>query len=128
MDIRLFVQLTDGRGRHLAAPQGFGNILYTSDRYTGHVHLNKSFFYTVFPTVIPLYNGGLKGDAFELGNFQGDLPGSSGEAPAVMTAAITLVLLIALTGSFVSVSLPQLPAVHSEFFLRCRAPVLGVNS
>ena len=96
MDIRFLVQLADGRWRHLAAPQSLGNILHTPDGYSGQVHLDEAFFYAAFTTAIPLYDSGLKGDSFELGYLQSNVPGSGSEVPAVVAAAIALTLLIAL--------------------------------
>src|SRR5699024_5644729 len=96
VDIRFLVQLTDGGGRHLAAPQSLGNILHAPDGHPGQVHLNEGFLHAALPAAIPLNDGGFKGDPFELGYFQGNVPGSSGEVAAVMAAAITLPLLIAL--------------------------------
>ena len=37
VDIRFLVQFTDGRWRHLAAPQGLGDILHTPDGYACQV-------------------------------------------------------------------------------------------
>ena len=96
VDIRFLVQLADGGRRHLAAPQSLGNILHTPDGYACQVHLNESFFHTTFPAAVPLNNGGLKRDPFELGHLESNVSGSGGEVPAIVAAAITLPLLIAL--------------------------------
>ena len=96
VDIRFLVQLADGRWRHLAAPQSLGNILHTPDGYSGQVHLDEGFFYAAFTAAIPLNDGGLKGDSFELGYLEGNVPGSGGEVPAVVAAAVALTLLVAL--------------------------------
>ena len=92
----VYKRQADGRWRHLAAPQSLRNILHTPDGYACQVHLHESFFHTALPTAIPLNDGGLKGNPFELGYLKGNVPGSGGEAAAVVAAAITLPLLIAL--------------------------------
>ena len=113
MDIRFLIQLTDGGGRHLAAPQGLGNILHTPDGYTCQVHLNESLFHAAFTAAIPLNDGGLKGDALELGHLESDIPGSGGEVAAVVAAAVALALLIALIpGCLGQLLWPLPPAVR----------------
>ena len=42
--IDLFVKIADRSGAHARAPQCLGNILDSTDRYTGQVHLNHSLF------------------------------------------------------------------------------------
>src|SRR5699024_2026604 len=93
------VQLTDGRGRDFAAPQGFCNVFHTPDGYTCQVHLNEGLFHAAFPATVPLNDGGLEGDALEFRNLQGDIPGSGGKVSAIVAAAIALALLIALIPS-----------------------------
>ena len=98
--------------RDLVAPKGLGNILYTPDGYAGQIHLNENLFHAVLPAAIPLNDGSLKGDSLELGYLEGDIPGSGGEAAAVVAAAVALALLIALVpcrlSQFLSLSLQQL--------------------
>ena len=112
VDIRFLVQLTDGRRRNLAAPEGLSNILHTPDRYAGQVHFNKSLFYAALPAAIPLNNSSLKGDPFEFGYLESDIPGSGGEIAVVMTAAVALALLITLVpsrlGQFLCLGFQQL--------------------
>ena len=112
VDIRFLVQFTDGGRRHLAAPQSLRNILHTPDGYSCQVHLNESFFHTALPTAIPLNDGGLKGDPFELGHLQGNVPGSGGEVAAVVAAAVALSLLVTLVpgrlGQLLCLGLQQL--------------------
>src|SRR5699024_2522900 len=96
VDIRFLVQLADGGGRYLAAPQSLGNILHAPDGYSGQVHLDEGFFHTAFPAAIPLNDSGLKGDPLELGYLQGNVPGSGGEVAAVVAAPVSLALLITL--------------------------------
>ena len=65
MNIGLFVKLANGGGRHLGTPQSFGDVLHTTHRNTGKVHLNESFLYTALPAAIPLNDGCLKGNTFK---------------------------------------------------------------
>ena len=117
MDIRFLVQLADGGGRHLAAPQSLGNVLHASDGYICQVHLNESFFHTALPTAIPLNDSGFKGDPFELENLEGNIPRSGGEVPAVVAAAIALPLFIALV-----------PGRLDQFFVSASSSSLRVSS
>ena len=96
VDICFLVQLADGGGRDLAAPESLGDILHTPDGYASQVHLNESLFHTALPAAIPLDNGGLKGDSLELGHLKSDISGSGGEVAAVVAATVALALLIAL--------------------------------
>ena len=111
VDICFLVQLTDGGGRYFAAPEGLGNILHTPDRHSCQIHLDEGLFHTAFPTAIPLNDGSLKGNPFELGYLEGDIPGSGGEAAIVVAAAVTLALLIAFVpgrlGQFLRLGLQQ---------------------
>ncbi len=112
VDIRFLVQLTDGGWRHLAAPQGLGNILHTPDGYACQIHLNESFFHAAFTAAIPLNDGGLKGDSLELGHLECDVSGSGSEITVVVATAVALALLIALIpgrlGQLVGLCLQQL--------------------
>src|SRR5699024_10360108 len=111
VDIRFLVQLTYGGGRDFAAPEGLGNILHTPDGHACQVHLNESFLHAALPTAIPLNDGGLKGDPFELAYLEGNMPRSGDKIAAVVAAAITLALLIALVpgclGQFLRLGLQQ---------------------
>ena len=111
MDIRFLVQLTDGGWRYFTAPKRFCDVLHTPDGYTCQVHLNEGFFHTALPPAIPLNDSGLKGDPFELGYLEGNVPGSGGKVAAVVAAAITLPLIIALVpgrlGQFLRFGLQQ---------------------
>ena len=65
-DIRFLVQLTDGGGRDLAAPQGLCDVLHTPDGYTCQVHLNEGLFHAVLPAAVSLNDGSFKGNSLEL--------------------------------------------------------------
>ena len=112
VDIRFLIQLADGGRRHLASPQSLGNILYAPDRHACQVHLNEGFLHAALPAAIPLNDGGLEGDPFELGYLEGNIPGSGGKIAAVVAAAVSLALLITLVpgrlGQLLSLSLQQL--------------------
>ena len=105
MNIRFLIQLTDGGGRYLAAPQGLSNVLHTPDGYAGQIHLNEGLFYAALPAAVPLNDGGLKGNALELGHLEGDIPGSGGEVAVVVAATVALALLIALIPDSLRISL-----------------------
>ena len=102
VDIRFLVQLTDGGRRHLAAPQGLGNILHAPDGYACQIHLNESFFHAAFTAAIPLNDSGFKRNALEFGNLEGNISGSSGEVAVIVAATVTLALLVALIPSRLS--------------------------
>ena len=112
VDICFLVQLADGGGRDLAAPESLGDVLHTPDGYACQVHLNESLFHTALPAPIPLDNGGLKGNSLELGHLEGDISRSGGEVAVVVAAAVALALLIALIpgclGQFLSLGFQQL--------------------
>ena len=99
VDIRLLVQLTDNGGRDLAASQVLGDIFHTPDRYTCQVHLYEGFFHTAFPAAVPFDNSSLKGNPFELGNLEGNIPGSGSEVSAIVAAAVALARLVTLVPS-----------------------------
>ena len=96
MDIRFLVRLADGGGRNLVAPEGLSDIFHTPHGYAGQVHFNKSFFHTALPAAIPLNNGRLKGNLFELRHLEGDISGSGGEITVVVAVSVALALLVAL--------------------------------
>ena len=96
VDIRFLIQLTDGGGRDLAAPQGLGDVLHTPDGYTCQVHFNKSLFHTALPAAIPFNDGSFKGYSFELRYLESDIPGSGGKVTVVVAAAVALALLVTL--------------------------------
>ena len=77
-----------------AAPQGHGDILHPAHGDAGQVHLNECFLNAAFTTAISLNGGSLKGNSLELGYFECDISGSSGEVAAVVAAAVARALLI----------------------------------
>ena len=111
MDVGFLVQFADGCRRYLAAPQRLGNVLHAPDRYSSQIHFNEGLFHTALTSAVPLNNCRLKGDPFELGHLEGDIPGGGGEITAVVTTAVALPLLIALVpsrlGQLLGLSLQQ---------------------
>ena len=87
---------------------------------------------------IALNDGGLKGNPLELGYLEGDIPGSGGEAAAVVAAAVALALFIALIpgrlGQLLRLGLQQLvegflyAASHKFLELTRLLPRLAVQS
>ena len=78
VDIHFLVQLTDSGGRHLAAPQNFGNIVYSTHRNTCQIHLDERFLHVALPAAIPLNNCCLKGNSLEARNAERDVGGGKG--------------------------------------------------
>ena len=72
------------------------SVISSTRRTDTHARYDESFFYTALPTAVPLNDGGLKGDLFELGYLEDNVPRTDGKIAAVVVAAITLTLLIAL--------------------------------
>ena len=105
MDIRFLIQLTDGGGGDLDAPEGLSNVLHMPDGYAGQVHLNQSLFHTALPAAIPLNDGTLRGDSLELGYLEGDISGSGGEVVVVVSTVVAQALLVTLVpGAWVNFS------------------------
>ena len=99
VDICFLIQFANRCRRYLASPQRLGNVLHTPDRYSSQVHLNEGLFHAAFPATVPLNNCCLKGNPLELGHLEGDIPGSGGEIPAVVSASVALPLLVPLVPS-----------------------------
>ena len=68
---------------------------------------------TLLSAAIALNDGGLKGDPLELGYLEGDIPGSGGEAAAIVAAAIALPRLIAIIPG-------RLGQMFPEFKISCK--------
>ena len=96
MDVGLLVQLTDGGGGYLAAPQGLCDVLHPAHRDAGQVHLYERLLDAALTTAVPLNDGCLKRDSLEARHLERDISRSGGEVPAVVAAAVTLSLLAAL--------------------------------
>ena len=89
--VGFLVQLTDGSGRDLAAPQCLGDVLHTAHGDTRQVHLNERLLHAALPAAIPLDDGCLKGHTLKSGHMERDVvAGGRGEVPVIMAAAIAL--------------------------------------
>ena len=96
IDLGFLIQLADGGGGHLAAPQSLRDVLYTAHGYACQVHLNKGFFHAALPAAIALDDGSLERDALETRHMECYIPGGGGKISVIMTAAVALAGLIAL--------------------------------
>ena len=114
MNIGLFVQLTDGGGRHLGAPKSFGDVLHAAHRNTGKVHFNESFLYAALPAAIPLNDGCLKWYTFKAWYMERDVSGCGGEVPVIMAAAVAPTGLV----SLIAGSLGQLLGLLLQQFIQ----------
>ena len=79
MDVGFLVQLADGSGRDLAAPQGLGDVLHTAHGNACQVHLDEGFLHAALPAAIPFDDGGFEGYALEPGYVERDVAGGRGE-------------------------------------------------
>ena len=96
IDLGFLIQLADGGGGHLAAPQSLRDVLYTAHGYACQVHLNKGFFHAALPAAIALDDGSLERDALETRHMECYIPGGGGKISVIMTAAVALAGLTAL--------------------------------
>ena len=117
MDVGLLIQLADGGGRHLTAPERFGDILHAPNGYAGKVHLNERFFHAAFPAAVAFDDGRLKRNAFETRHIQCNVAGGRGKVSAVMTASVALAFLAALVlGSLSQLLCLSLQQTVQRFF------------
>lgn len=77
--IGFLVQLADGSGRNLAAPQRLGDVLHPAHGNACQVHLDEGLLYTALTAAIPLDDGDLEGHALEPGHMERDIAGGCGE-------------------------------------------------
>ena len=90
MDIGFLVQLADGSGRNLAAPQRLGDVLHTAHGNACQIHLDERFLHAALPAAIPFDDGCLEGHALEPGHMERDVAGDGGKIPVIMAAAVAL--------------------------------------
>lgn len=90
MDIGFLVQLADGGGRNLAAPQALGDVLRTAHGNACQVHLDERCRHAALPATIPLDDGCLEGHALEPRHVERDVTGGRGEVAVIMAAAVAL--------------------------------------
>ena len=96
MDIGFLVQLTDGSGRNLAAPQCLCDVLHPAHGDACQIHLDEGFLHAALPETIPLDDGCLEGYALEPGDVERNVTGGCGKVSVVVTAAVALTGLVAL--------------------------------
>ena len=131
MDICFLVQITDGGGKDLAAPEDLGDFLHTPDGYDCQVHLGEGLFHAAFPTTIPLNNSRLEIDPIGFGDLEGYISGGGGEIAVIVAAAIALLVLIALVpGRLVQLLRLGLQQLVEGFLLRCsvQVPELAIDN
>jgi len=96
VDIGFLVQLADGSGRDLAAPQCLRDVLYPAHGDTRQVHLDEGLLHAAFPTAVALDDGGLEGHTLESGHVERNVTGGRGKAAVIVSAAVALTGLAAL--------------------------------
>ena len=79
MDIGFLVQLADGSGRNLAAPQRLGDVLHTAHGNACQIHLDERFLHAALPAAIPFDDGCLEEHALEPRHVERDITGGRGE-------------------------------------------------
>ena len=96
VNVGFLVQLTDGGGRDLTAPQRLGDVLHPAHGNACQVHLDEGLLHAALPAAIPLDDGRLEGHALEPGDVECNVAGGRGKVPVVVTAAVALTGLAAL--------------------------------
>jgi len=96
VDVGFLVQLADGSGRNLAAPQCLRDVLHTAHGDACQIHLDERLLHAAFPAAVPLDDGSLEGYALEPRHVERDVAGGRGEAAVIVTAAVALTGLAAL--------------------------------
>ena len=99
MNVGFLVQLADGSGRNLTAPQCLGDVLHTAHGDACQVHLDEGFLHAALPAAIPLDDGSLEGHALESGYVERDIAGGCGKVAVIVSAAVALTGLAALIAS-----------------------------
>ena len=124
MDVGFLVQLADGSGRNLTAPQDLGDVLHTAHGNACQVHLDERFLHAALPATIPLDDGCLEGHALEPRHVERDVTGGRGEVAVIMAAAVALTSLAALVAS----SLRRDSASFPSSSFRVSSTLLRTNS
>ena len=96
VNVGFLVQLADGGGRDLAAPQCLGDVLHPAHGNARQIHLDEGLLHAAFPAAVPLDDGSFEGHALESGHMERDVAGGCGEIPVIVTAAVALTCLAAL--------------------------------
>ena len=90
VNVGFLVQLADGGGRDLAAPQCLRDVLHPAHGNARQVHLDEGLLHAALPAAIPLNDGSLEGYALEPGDVERNVTGGRGKVPVVVTAAVAL--------------------------------------
>ena len=96
VNVGFLVQLADGGGRDLAAPQCLRDVLHPAHGNACQVHLDERLLHAALPAAIPLDDGRLEGHALEPRHMERDIAGGRGEAAVIVAAAVALTGLAAL--------------------------------
>ncbi len=96
VDVGFLVQLADGGGRNLAAPQRLGDVLHTAHGDTRQVHLDEGFLHAALPAAIPLDDGSFERYSLEPRHMERDIAGGGGKVAVIVAAAVALTGLAAL--------------------------------
>jgi len=83
--VDLLVEVADGSGTDLGAPEGFGDVLDPPDTDPGQIHLDEGLLHRTLSATVSLDDGGLEGLLPELGHVERDLAGPRVEPALVMT-------------------------------------------
>ena len=67
VNISFLVQLTDGSGRDLAAPQCLRDVLHPAHGNACQVHLDEGLLHAALPAAVPLDDGSLEGHTLSRG-------------------------------------------------------------
>ena len=94
VDVGFLVQLTDGSGRNLAAPQRLRDVLHPAHGNACQVHLDERLLHAALPAAIPLDDGSLEGYALEPGYMERDVAGGRGEAAVIVAAMVFIAAVI----------------------------------
>ena len=94
VDVGFLVQLADGSGRNLAAPQCLGDVLHMAHGNARQVHLDERLLHAALPAAIPLDDGCLEGHAFEPRHVERNVTGGRGEAAVIVAAMVFIAAVI----------------------------------
>ena len=72
--IRFLAEVADGFRGNFASPESLIDVLNTTNRNTGQVHLNQGFFYGTVTALIALDDGSFKLNALKFGSFESRIP------------------------------------------------------
>ena len=94
VNISFLVQLADGGGRNLAAPQRLRDVLHPAHGNARQVHLDERLLHAALPAAIPLDDGCLEGHAFEPRHVERNVTGGRGEIAVIVAAMVFIAAVI----------------------------------